>query len=97
LLQQQYKCSHYTSYIDLPHVVQRFFDIPDNIDLNDVDISDPSITESSSSPHLTPSDNEFLDPEYWLSHPIQYAQLKQHFLPYKLRRNPSDADLADEL
>ena len=73
--------------MDLPAAVQRFFDIPSDIDL-DRSLSD-SITESSSSPHLMPSDDLFLNPEYWYSHPDEYARLKQCFLPYKLPRRSS--------
>lgn len=86
------------SYMDLPLVVQRFFDIPDTIDVDNVYLSDSSATESSSSPHLTASDEQFLDPQYWLSNPVQYARLKQKFLPYKLPRTPcNEVDWLDEL
>ena len=86
------------SYMDLPLVVQRFFDIPDTIDVDNVYLSDSSATESSSSPHLTASDEQFLDLQYWLSDPVQYARLKQKFLPYKLPRTPcNEVDWLDEL
>lgn len=59
----------------------RFLQIPDNIDFDNVFLSDPSATESSSSPHLTASDDMLLDPTYWTDHPPRYRYLMQRILP----------------
>ncbi|KAG1837570.1 hypothetical protein DFJ58DRAFT_734287 [Suillus subalutaceus] len=59
-----------------------FLQIPfDDIDFDNVVLSDPSLTESSSSPHLTASDDMLLDPTYWSSHPPRYRYLMQHISP----------------
>ncbi|KIO09137.1 hypothetical protein M404DRAFT_8012 [Pisolithus tinctorius Marx 270] len=84
--------------MDLPLAVQHFFDIPDDIDLDNAILSDPSLTESSSSPpHLTASDDQLLSPDYWLSNAARYAQLRQRFLPYKLSTTSSNANWVDDL
>ncbi|KAG2740140.1 hypothetical protein P692DRAFT_20881198 [Suillus brevipes Sb2] len=58
-----------------------FLQIPEDIDFDNIFLSDPSATESSSSPHLTASDDMLLDPTYWTDHPPQYRYLMQHILP----------------
>lgn len=56
----------------------RFLQIPfDDIDFDNVVLSDPSLTESSNSPRLTASDEMVLDPAYWFSHPPRYRYLMQ--------------------
>ncbi|KAI6023090.1 hypothetical protein BKA83DRAFT_12597 [Pisolithus microcarpus] len=82
--------------MDIPVVMKHFFDIPDDIDLDNAVLSDPSLTESSGSPHLTASDEQILDLEYWHSHPYQYGQLKQRLLPYQLPRALSNTSWTDK-
>ncbi|KAG2109480.1 hypothetical protein DEU56DRAFT_920361 [Suillus clintonianus] len=56
----------------------RFLQIPfDDIDFDNVVLSDPSLTESSNSPRLTASDEMVLNPAYWFSHPPRYRYLMQ--------------------
>lgn len=59
----------------------RFLQIPEDIDFDNVFLSDSSATESSSSPHLTASDDMLLDPTYWSAHPPRYRYLMQHISP----------------
>lgn len=58
-----------------------FLQIPEDIDFDNVFLSDSSATESSSSPHLTASDDMLLDPTYWSAHPPRYCYLMQHISP----------------
>ncbi|KAG1719624.1 uncharacterized protein EDB91DRAFT_1257535 [Suillus paluster] len=48
-----------------------------DIDFDNVFLSDPSATESSSSPYLTASDNMLIDPAYWNQHPPRFHYLIQ--------------------
>ncbi|KAI6142124.1 hypothetical protein BKA82DRAFT_28518 [Pisolithus tinctorius] len=83
--------------MDLPLAAKCFFDIPDDVDLDNVVLSDPSLTESSTSPHITASDDQLLDPEYWHSHPYQYEQFIQCLLPYQLPGALANANWADKV
>ncbi|KAG2742849.1 hypothetical protein P692DRAFT_20879564 [Suillus brevipes Sb2] len=55
----------------------RFLQMNCDIDFDNVVLSDPSMTESSSSPYLTASDNMLLDPAYWIQHPPRFRYLMQ--------------------
>ncbi|KAG2029526.1 hypothetical protein BDR03DRAFT_987695 [Suillus americanus] len=55
----------------------RFLQMNCDIDFDNVVLSDPSVTESSSSPYLTASDNMLLDPAYWIQHPPRFRYLIQ--------------------
>ncbi|KAG2028590.1 hypothetical protein BDR03DRAFT_1019600 [Suillus americanus] len=55
----------------------RFLQMNCDIDFDNVVLSDPSVTESSSSPYLTAADNMLLDPAYWIQHPPRFRYLIQ--------------------
>jgi hypothetical protein len=71
-----YNISVYSSTImSLPLLC--FLQMNCDIDFYNVVLSDPSVTESSSSPYLTASDNMLLNPAYWIQHPPQFCYLMQ--------------------